>query len=120
VTELSITLDGDSSWVKPGATVRGEIRWRLEEEAEALELRLFWYTRGRGTEDVEVVSTMPIARPAPAGRYEFAIDVPNGPYSFSGRLITLAWALELVVLPGKESERADLLVSPQPVEIDLR
>jgi hypothetical protein len=44
---------------------------------------------------------------------------PKGPYAFSGKLITLAWAIELVVLPGGETERLDLLIGPAPVEVDL-
>lgn len=119
MTGLAIELDGDSTWVRPGATLRGRMRWRLEDEAEALELRLFWYTRGRGTEDVEVVAVRRLESPELVGQQGFELEVPNGPYSFSGRLITLSWALELVVLPGEASERVDLLASPIPVEIRL-
>ena len=56
---------------------------------------------------------------AQAGERDFSIRVPNVPYSFSGKLITLAWAIELVALPGGETERLDLVIGPQPVEVDL-
>jgi len=60
-----------------------------------------------------------IANPDRAGNRSFRFRVPRGPYSFSGKLITLAWAVELVVLPSGETERLDLLVGPQPIEVEL-
>ena len=42
--------------------------------------------------------------------------MPDGPYSFSGKLITLAWAIEIVVLPGGESTAMLRLMGSQYVE----
>ncbi len=118
---LEIRLDADGTWFQPGSSIVGEVRWHgLEPETEALDLRLFWYTQGKGTQDVGLATTRRIARPGPSGSRRFALNVPEGPYSFSGRLITLAWALELVELPDLESVREDLLIGPRPVEVDLR
>jgi len=116
---LSIsTLDG-GRWFKPGETIEGKVSWQLDDDAEAIEIRLFWYTEGKGSQDVEVVNEKGIANPDRAGNRSFRFRVPRGPYSFSGKLITLAWAVELVVLPSGETERLDLLVGPQPVEVEL-
>jgi hypothetical protein len=67
-----------------------------------------------------VVAAQPIDNPGSSGSRRFAFKVPEGPYSFSGKLITLAWALELVQLPNQATTRLDLLVSPLVTEIDLR
>jgi hypothetical protein len=114
-----LTDDGATSFM-PGGSIAGEVRWSLADEAEALELRLFWHTSGRGTDDVGVVAAQPIDHPGRSGSRRFAFKVPEGPYSFSGKLITLAWAVELVQLPTQANTRLDLLVSPLATEIDLR
>ena len=112
------TIDG-GRWFKPGETIEGKVSWRLDDDADAIEVRLFWYTEGKGTQDVVVVSTKRIAGPDRVGDRSFRFRVPREPYSFSGKLITLSWALELVALPGGETERLDLLIGPQPIEVDL-
>ena len=63
-------------------------------------------------------TSLSITRPGLSGTRPFEFEIPRGPYSFSGKLITLAWAIEIVALPGGETERLDLVVGPQPVEVD--
>ena len=116
---LTINTTDGGHWFKPGETVEGKVSWHLEDDADAIEIRLFWYTEGKGSQDVEVVDEKRIANPNLHGDRSFRFRVPGEPYSFSGKLITLAWAIELVVLPGGETERMDLLLGPQPVEVDL-
>jgi hypothetical protein len=107
------------TWFRPGEVIRGEASWQLEEEAEAVEIRLFWYTSGKGTRDVEVVDSLHTANAGSSGGRSFRLRVPDGPYSFSGTLITLSWAIELVVDPGGDTERLDLVIGPRPVEVEL-
>ena len=123
MSALELRTDGGSTWFAPGATVSCEASWRLEEDVESvekLELRLFWYTEGKGTQDVVVVARRVVERPEPIGHRSFHFRLPAGPYSFSGRLITLRWALELVALPGGAAARVDLLLSPSPVEVSVQ
>lgn len=117
---LEIRTNGGATWFKPGEKVEGTASWHLESGAEALEVRLFWFTSGKGSRDVEVVARKHVARPEPSGSRSFEFKVPRGPYSFSGALITLSWALELVVLPDGAAERFDLVVGPRPVEVSLK
>lgn len=119
MNDLRIDLDGDRRWHLPGDTVTGRAVWRLDADPEAVELRLFWHTRGKGTEDVELVDQVRTEAAGVVGERAFAFRLPLGPYSFSGTLITLSWALELVALPGGELERVELVVAPTPVEVRL-
>ena len=116
---MRIDVDDDRRWYLPGDDVSGRVGWTAESEPETVELRLFWHTSGKGTEDVEIVDDLRIGAPGSSGERGFTFRLPLGPYSFSGSLITLAWALELVVFPGGETERLDLVVSPIPVEVQL-
>lgn len=101
----------------PGATLSGVARWRLPSPAAVLELRLFWYTRGKGTQDVAIVQTIPLPASRVQGEHSFQIELPEGPYSFSGRLISLIWALELVAEPGNRAARVEFVLSPTGEEI---
>lgn len=116
---LTLTTTDGGSWFKPGELIEGVATWQLDEEVEAIEVRLFWYTSGKGTQDVGIVRVLRTDSPNPTGHREFSIRAPESPYSFSGKLITLAWAIELVALPSGETERLDLRIGPQPVEVDL-
>lgn len=119
MTELRINTDDNRGWYLPGDTVSGRVVWNLDKSCEAVELRLFWHTSGKGTEDVEIIDILSLSADGTHGDRAFSFPLPLGPYSFSGALITLAWALELVVLPGGEVERVELIVAPTPVEVQI-
>jgi len=116
---LRIKSDGSETWFLPGAAIAGDASWHLDAPAEAVELRLFWYTEGKGTQDVEVEDSIRIEQPEESGQAPFRFQAPEGPYSFSGRLISLSWAIELVALPSEETERLELVIGPQPVEVSI-
>jgi hypothetical protein len=112
------TTDG-GTWFKPGELIEGRASWHLDTEIDAVEVRLFWYTTGKGSQDVEILRRLRIHSPQTSGHHDFSIRAPEGPYSFSGKLITLAWAIELVALPGEQTERLDLRIGPTPVEVEI-
>lgn len=120
MNRLEITTDSGETWVRPGDTLSGTAGWELDEPPEAIEIRLFWYTSGKGTRDVGAVDQQRIEDPERYGSVAFRFRIPEGPLSFTGTLITLAWAVEAVALPTEDSGRLDLLVGPTPIEIDLR
>lgn len=104
---------------RPGDVVEGTVRWQLEPGPTEIEARLFWYTLGKGDQDIGIVETIPYANPAPTDRRQFRFRLPEGPYSFSGKLISLAWAVEVVAQPGDVAGRAEITVSPTGDEIRL-
>jgi hypothetical protein len=112
------TRDGVTAF-RPGDEVEGTVRWRFDQPPRSLELRLFWYTQGKGDQDVGVVETLPYADPGSEGHRAFCFRLPAGPYSFSGKLISLLWAIEAVAEPGAQAERCELVVSPTGREILL-
>jgi hypothetical protein len=117
----SMTLDlrdGKRSY-RPGETVHGTARWELESQPSRVEVRLFWYTQGKGTQDVEIVQTAPWDHPSSAQAGEFDFHLPHAPYSFSGKLVSVLWALEAVSDPPGEVARAEITVSPTGEEVVL-
>ena len=48
----------------PGETITGTVVWDLDQTPESMTLNLLWFTRGKGDEDVGLVDSFPIDRPA--------------------------------------------------------
>lgn len=103
----------------PGDVVEGTVLWQLEPGPAEIEARLFWYTTGKGDQDIGIVETLPFANPGPTDRRQFRFHLPAGPYSFSGKLISLEWAVEVVAQPGDVAGRAEFTLSPTGDEIRL-
>jgi len=113
------TRDGRTAF-NPGEEVEGTVRWQLvDRPPRSLEVRLFWYTEGKGGRDVGVVETLPLANPGSEGHQPFRFRLPDGPYSFSGKIIHLRWAIEAVAEPSDRAERLDIIMSPSGREIVL-
>ena len=119
MSELTIELAGGRTGYKPGEPLSGRVTWRVDNQPSSAELRLFWYTSGKGTQDVGVVNTMTFAAPRAQDHRDFTLPLPREPYSFSGTLISLTWAIELIVEPGGHVERCELVLSSTGEEVVL-
>jgi hypothetical protein len=115
--ELDIFSTDNRTARQPGETVELSAMWALRAPPRVLEARLFWFTRGKGTEDVEVVATQEVPSPAAAGEHVFRFVLPDAPWSFSGKLISLLWAVELVA--DKRSARWEFTLAPGGREVRL-
>lgn len=117
---LRIELDHDRTAFAPGEEVSGTVSWALEDPpAERVEVRLAWFTRGKGDRDTGVAAWIELPGPLPSDRRDFRLTLPEGPYSFSGKLISLIWAVEVVADPGERAERVEIVVSPTRREVLL-
>ena len=119
MSSLRIATQVQRKTFRPGEEVSGAVGWTLDKQPKSAEVRLFWYTAGKGTRDVGVVATRKLEAPKPNDERAFSFKLPEAPYSFSGSLISLIWAIELVVEPGGLSERVEITVSPTGEEILL-
>jgi hypothetical protein len=118
---VRIRFDGNGRMYRPGETFSGE--YRIEsvspDEVRAIEVSVLWYTEGKGDQDSRLVSTVELANPGENEVRPFNIRLPEGPFSFSGKLISLVWALEAVAAPGSGARRLEITVSPTGKEILL-
>lgn len=117
--DTSLYIDIPKTHYAPGETVAGTIFWVLEEPPKTVRLTLGWWTEGRGTKDAAVEADREWETSALAGEEKFELPLPPSPYSFSGTLITLQWALELSTEKGKKTAVTPLTVSPGEDPIQL-
>lgn len=114
-----IELHCEPAALRPGQAFTVRLRWELEERPERLVVNLLWYTSGKGDEDIRVVTGETLEDPGPGGERVFEFTAPLHPPSFSGRLISLSWALEALVDPGQQVERLELVIGPEAAEVQL-
>jgi hypothetical protein len=119
MSELNIMLRDEKTAFAPRETIHGTAEWRLGIRPRHLELSLFWYTSGKGTRDVGVLETKQFDAPGASGSRDFSFALPDGPYGFSGKLISLIWAIEMTASPGHEVTRQEITLSPTGREIVL-
>ena len=118
MSDVRIHLADDQAGFRPGETVSGGVEWSLDAPPDSAELRLLWHTRGKGDDDVQVVTRQTIDQPLQKDRRDFSFALPEGPYSFSGKLISLMWVIELI-LPPVEPLTREIVLSPTGSEIVL-
>lgn len=106
---------------RPGETVAGEFLWDCSEAPRSLRLRLGWWTEGRGDRDEQVVAEETWEQPGPIGKEAFSFSLPRECVpSFSGRLVSVVWGLQLSAAGTKAEDWVEILtVSPSSREIDI-
>lgn len=103
---------------EPEAILEGSVAWSFADQVDAIEIRLIWYTEGKGTQDVTVFETYRCAT-RNGGEEKFSFVLPAFPLSFSGQLVSLRWAVEAVCKPSNENTRHELVIGPNGREIKL-
>ena len=116
---LKIDTEDDRSQFEPGEVLNGNVAWSCDQTPQFLELRLFWFTRGKGTEDVGVVQCVKFEKPLQQESRPFQFKLPDSPYSFSGTLISLIWAVDLLALPTEDVVRREFEMGPGKREVKL-
>jgi len=115
---ITIQLENGQAEYRPGDTISGLVEWS-DEEGDALEARLIWFTRGKGDRDFELISVQHVAAFGPSGNERFQFTAPHRPHSFAGKLVSLQWAIEAIVFPSYNTTLKDLTISNSGKEIDL-
>jgi len=110
----SIAIRGVQANYRPGASISGSVEWNTTKPVDALVIKLFWMTSGAAPCQVGVVDSCTIKGPNPYGTSHFEFRLPDGPFSFEGKLFGLAWAVEAITLPSKQNTQALFGVSPSP------
>ncbi len=117
MNNLSIEIQDNQTAFVPGETLEGTAQWQLNELPKSITLNLLWYTQGKGTEDVGIAESIELGNHSSTDQQSFSITLPNSPYSYSGRLLSIIWALELIINKGDQCHRQEITLSPTGQEI---
>jgi hypothetical protein len=117
--QLAVFLPPGRTAFHPGERIDVTVLWALEQAPAQIEVRLFWQTRGKGTQDLEVALREWIMGPAVAGEQVVSLTLPQSPWSFSGKLVSLIWGVEVVAEPGGQNARCEFVLGPDAREVLL-
>jgi hypothetical protein len=117
--QMTIEIEGSRRAFSPGDTLSGRVTWTLESDPKDAELRLFWYTAGKGTQNVGVENAIVFDNPTRRESRDFRMILPNAPFSCSGSLVSIIWALELIIEPSGLTERVNITLAPGGHEVIL-
>lgn len=116
MTEISVVLERDA--LTPGDAITGTVAWKAD-HVNVIGINLIWFTQGKGDIDHNTVESLSVPNPSGFGSQRFSFDAPESPYSFSGKLLSLIWAVEVFLEPGGASDRREFTLSPNGIEVVL-
>jgi len=117
--KISIKLkDGKISY-HPGEKISGELEWDLTQEVQDIAINIFWYSEGMGEQDSEISETEIIKSPIKSDKQSFEMELPMAPYTYSGNITSLKWAIEATTLEDKVKDIKEFSMTPGNKEIVL-
>ncbi len=116
MAELRLETFEHRTAFEPGETLYGLAGWQLDQAPAEVYVRLTWYTEGKGDQDVGVAVEKMFENPPAVDARNFEMTLPDHPYSFSGHLISIRWALELII-DKRASKRLDIIIAPGAEEL---
>ncbi len=114
---LQIQLDRSDACYLPGDAITGSVSWDLTSGVQSVSVRLFWRTQGKGTQDLGVAQEITWEQVAIREQRAFTFAGVDGPYSFSGQLISVCWVIEAYTSPGNAQGEQPIVLSPTGAEI---
>ncbi len=118
MSDIKIAVRKQPAHYTPGEEIAGGVQWKLKKPAESVEVRLLWHSTGREFEDVGVVDSVRFES-TQDDTQSFKFTAPAAPYSFTGQVVALTWALEVVALPHKENARVEIVIAPGGKALEL-
>ena len=117
----NILIQNNRTTFRPNETVCGTVDWSGTSPPESARLQLFYFTEGKGTRDVVVEGTKTFPEPLAHDHRAFEFPLPPAPWSFHGRLVSVHWAMELILdrPPRDDVTRVEVVVSPTDEAVDI-
>ncbi len=116
---MTLQIKLKTSVYRPGQLLDGTVIWEFDSPPSKLTLELSWRTSGKGTDDSETVYSENWSPDSKSGEKEFQIQLPRGPISVQGTLISIGWQIECTSKRPNASILAPLVLSPldQPIRL---
>ncbi len=119
MNNIQISIPDTARYSLPAMSLECTVNWQCQDEPGMLHIKLLYYTEGKGTQDIVIVNEQSWKSPGRSGTKNVRFTLPDHPYSFSGKYISLAWAIEALIEPGDEHARQTFIMSPSGQEIIL-
>ncbi|MEM9914309.1 MAG: hypothetical protein AAF911_05055 [Planctomycetota bacterium] len=118
---LTVELNANQTQFTPGQPIDGLAGWDFGTDSPKwVEVRLYWHTLGKGDEDIVIADSVKFETPRAVDVQVFGFTAPRGPFSYEGRLIEIAWGIEVVAHRTKTTAQIGLTLSAtgEPLRLD--
>lgn len=112
------TADGRRAF-EPGEKIELVAEWACDRQVERAEIRLVWFTRGKGDTDSALVERVRLDAPRQTDTRSVELQLPEAPYSFSGNLVSLVWAVRLELFGAAKPKQIQIVIAPLAREVVL-
>lgn len=117
MAEAELRIEGGRTAFEPGEEIEVFASWSTIREPDRVEIRLVWHTVGKGSRDLEVAQTISLDR-SRSGQHREHIVLPARPLSYSGKLVSVLWGIELVIPSARKSKRVEIVIGPNGQAIE--
>lgn len=125
---IEIVFDNQTAEYRPGEMISGKVIWsNLPDKKREIETLLIWYTdsiqfdaldpRASFFREQKTIAHQQTVAVSASGFRDFKFPAPIGPFSFSGELFSLFWAIEVEI--GRKIYSGPLTISPTGKKIVL-
>ena len=116
---MTLQIKLENSVCRPGQMLDVTVVWEFDSPPSKLTLELSWRTSGKGTDDSETVYSENWSPVSKSGEKEFQIQLPRGPISVQGNLISIGWQIECTCKRPSASIISSLVLSQldQPIRL---
>lgn len=109
----TLKLQIDKEHYSPGEEILATVSWHLgDTNDKSIEVHLFWFTEGRGDEDMTIVESVNVPIHAKTGSKILKFIAPKHPYSFLGNHIMLNWSIEALAPESKYFASESFYITP--------
>lgn len=91
---MPIQIKLDASVIRPGELLKGSVVWDFDSVPLEIILTVSWRTSGKGTEDSDLILEEEWSPDSKSGERGFEFQMPRGPISVRGNLISIDWQVE--------------------------
>jgi hypothetical protein len=91
---MSLQIKLEATVIRPGELLKGLVAWDFDSVPNKMELEISWQTSGKGTDDSDIVFEEEWSPDTKNGERSFQFQMPRGPISVQGNLISIGWQVE--------------------------
>lgn len=108
---MTMQIKLDDTKCRPGQLMNASVVWDLGATTSDLMLEVTWQTAGKGTDDSETIFSESWTPDSPSGEKSFQIQLPRGPISVQGGLISIQWQIQFTRKRTKETNTVPFVLS---------
>ena len=108
---MTLKIKTDKTCCFPGSNLNAAVLWEFDPIPSKISIELVWQTSGKGTDDSETVFKEEWSPESKSGEKQFVIEVPRGPISVLGNLISIEWTLRVSCKKPKEEFSLPIIIS---------